>query len=543
MRILLRCDGGASLGVGHAMRSLALAEAAVAAGHDVVVAGHFEGELLLRQLVTAPVEVLFLPAAMAGGDSREVVDLVQRLRPDVLHADSYGASERLGELVATTGVSDVVFSNMEDGAFGRRPADVVVDPTLGAELSSRPEDGSGWLLRGSRYTPVRRRVIDARRPAAGVASDRGQQVARSVLVVMGGTDPVGLVPAAVGLLSSTGLPLEVTAIAEGENAERALAAARGSRLSLTVLAPVDDLAELMSARDLVISAAGTSIWELCCLGVPAALVWAVDNQRAGYDEVVAAGAAVGLGGPELGKDAGSVELLTRALTHPGVRAALAAAGRRVVDGLGSWRVVRTWEMAKRQRLRPVSLPTPDAVALVARPATLQDAQQLWSWRNDPATRAGSRSSAEVPWDDHLRWLEASLTRTDRMLLVVHDAGSAGGPVGTVRWDLVREPVGERESGQPGARRGRPGGWPEWEVSITVAPGRRGQSLARPLLRAAETALCERTRSSGTDVSAYLAVVHADNGASVRLFEASGYVPDLPADPRGFMRFRKIARVP
>jgi len=30
---------------------------------------------------------------------------------------------------------------------------------------------------------------------------------------------------------------------------------------------------------------------------------------------------------------------------------------------------------------------------------------------------------------------------------------------------------------------------------------------------------------------------------VRLFETSAYVPDLPPDPRGFMRFRKVARVP
>jgi hypothetical protein len=39
------------------------------------------------------------------------------------------------------------------------------------------------------------------------------------------------------------------------------------------------------------------------------------------------------------------------------------------------------------------------------------------------------------------------------------------------------------------------------------------------------------------------VVHRDNVASVRLFESSGYVADLPADPQGFMRFRKTARVP
>ena len=177
--------------------------------------------------------------------------------------------------------------------------------------------------------------------------------------------------------------------------------------------------------------------------------------------------------------------------------------------------------------------------MVARPATEQDSRQLWLWRNDPATRAGSRSPAEVPWDDHVRWFNASLTRSDRVLLVVEDRE---GPVGTVRWDLVPEP------GQA------PGAGQEWEVSITVAPGRRGRSLARPLLRAAELALsrnvsggstgdtAEATWSGRTPVRAYLAVVHMDNLSSMRLFQTSAYVPDLPPDPQGFMRFRKVAQV-
>jgi spore coat polysaccharide biosynthesis predicted glycosyltransferase SpsG/GNAT superfamily N-acetyltransferase len=574
VRILLRCDGGGALGVGHVMRSLALAEAAVAAGHEVMVAGRFEGSFLADQLAAAPVEVVPLAAAEADLDlpifasgPQHLVDLVGRFRPDVLHVDSYKAPG-----VEAGGVN-MVLSNVEDGTFGRRPADVVVDPTFGAEHSPRPDDGSTWLLRGSRYTPLRQRVLDARRGNLPVEQDAHTEVARKVLVVMGGTDPVGLAPAAVKLLADTGLALEVVVIAVGENAERVRAAAGGSRLSLNVLAPVDGLPAMMARQDLVISAAGTSIGELCCIGVPMAVVWAVDNQREGYDRVVAAGAALGLGGPGLAGPERSVEewavglgrpglgepglgepglgepglgepgrggderalgLLSTALTDSRVRADLVLAGRHVADGLGAWRVVRTWETAKRQapgqRSGPGRPARPVAAAgLVARPATLEDARQLWEWRNDPGTRAGSRDTEMVPWLEHLAWLESSLTREDRVLLVVDDPL---GPVGTVRWDLESER--------------------EWEVSITVAPDRRGQSLARPMLRAAEVALLEVglpevalpevARSRATFVTAYLAVVHVGNRASVRLFETSGYVPDLPEDPRGFLRFRKAAPV-
>jgi spore coat polysaccharide biosynthesis predicted glycosyltransferase SpsG len=530
MRVLLRCDGGGPLGVGHVIRSLALAEAAVAAGHEVVVAGHFEGSFLQAQLTAAPVEIVEVPAQAPDVGSDPILALIQRFGPDVVHLDGYDLSRWL--------MGSFVLSNMEDGSFGRRPADVVIDPTMGAELSPRPDDGSTLLLRGSRYTPIRQRVLDARR--SGRADTAHDAAARSLLVVMGGTDPVGLAPVAVRLLAGTGLVLDVTVIAVGEIAERVRAAAEGSSLSLSVLAPVDDLAALMVRQDLVVSAAGTSVWELCCIGVPMAVVWAVDNQRVGYDGVVAAGAAVGLGGPELGgpelggpepggggssRDEAAVGLLRTVLTNHRARADMVLAGQQVIDGLGAWRVVRAWEQAS----RPVAAVVDPG--LVARPATLEDARRLWEWRNDQATRVASLSSEVVGWDDHLAWLADSLTRTDRMLLVVEEPASSTGPVGTVRWDLERMGEEQRE------------GEHAWEVSITVAPERRRQFLARPLLRAGEVALSEWTRSSASEVTAYLAVVHIDNGASLRLFETSGYVPDAPPDDRGFMRFLKAARVP
>jgi len=520
MRVLLLCDGGGPIGVGHVIRSLALAEAAVAAGHDVVVAGHFEGSFVQHQLAAAPVEVVEIspvPEPSPGPGPDPLLELIERFGPDVVHIDSYGSWSWL--------MGSFVLSSMEDGWYGRRRADVVIDPTFGAELSPRPDDDStsvGLLLRGSRYAPIRQRVLDARQMVKPLDTAT-YSVARSVLVVMGGTDPVGLAPAVVGLLARTDLSLDVTVIAVGEIAERARAAAVDSRLSLTVVAPVDDLPALMARQDLVVSAAGTSVWELCCLGVPMAVVWAVDNQREGYDRVVDAGAAVGLGGPELGSPAGdAVGRLRTALTDPRVRADLTLAGRRIVDGLGAWRVVRTWEQAVDLGPLPeVADPGLVDPGLAARPATLQDARLLWQWRNDPVTRAGSRNSEPVPWPEHLAWVESSLIREDRLLLVLEDET---GPAGTVRWDLGQE--GEHE----------------WEVSITVAPERRGQSLSRPILGAAEVALSELSRARATGLTAYLAMVHIDNQASLRLFGTSRYVPDAPPDQRGFMRFRKVARV-
>lgn len=105
-----------------------------------------------------------------------------------------------------------------------------------------------------------------------------------------------------------------------------------------------------------------------------------------------------------------------------------------------------------------------------------------------------------------------MTASSRIILIGKDDD---GPVGTVRWD--HEPSG-------------------WEVSITVAPARRGSGLAAPLLRAGECFLRE-SLGAGTPV---IAVVHADNTASARLFARAGYADDgTGPDDDGFRTLRRV----
>jgi spore coat polysaccharide biosynthesis predicted glycosyltransferase SpsG/RimJ/RimL family protein N-acetyltransferase len=508
MRVLLRCDGGGEIGVGHVVRSLALAEEALGRGHAVALLGSVEGPLLVS--LTAGVAGLQLLGPPGPGTS--LADVA--FEHDVVHVDHYDVrTDALPVPPPGPGDGRVVgplLSVMADGRFGARPADLLVDPTVGAEREEPPAPAR-WHLRGSRFTPVRRSfraraTENGARPTGAGADEQDLPV----LVVMGGTDPAGCAPLVVEALGRLDLPLDVTVVA----APGTVGALTGLRRTwrrgrLDVIEPATDLPERMARAAVVITAAGTSTWELCALRRPMALVAAVDNQQAGHDRVVAAGAAVGLGGRADLADVDATSARLRGLlTEPTMREHLAEAAHRLVDGLGAWRVVSAWESAL-----SASAPRPDAPAVTVRPATLDDAGALLEWRNDPVTLAVSRQHDPVRPADHLAWLSASLSRSDRLLLV----GSSGGTeIGTVRWDRVSDG--------------------EWEVSITVARDARGRGVAGPLLRAGEEWL-----SGAVDVAACLAVVHRDNQRSRRLFVSSGYVPDLPADGAGFERWVRAVR--
>ena len=71
-------------------------------------------------------------------------------------------------------------------------------------------------------------------------------------------------------------------------------------------------------------------------------------------------------------------------------------------------------------------------------------------------------------------------------------------------------------------------------SITVAPKRRGERLARPLLAAGEQALLARTIGPVEAVAA----IRTDNAASRRLFARAGYLRETDPADDGFAHYVK-----
>jgi len=270
--------------MGHLMRSLALAEEAAGRGWEVGIAGD------LDEVARARVRS-WLPGVtvdqVSAGDVRGWLQ-ARGAGVDVLHVDSY-----LPEVDALPDGRRLL-SNMQDGAFGARPADLAIDANLGAEGRLAAVQAR-HVLAGITVVPIRRQVLAERERV-----QRREQAARSaeparVLVVIGGTDPFGITTAVVAGLATLPGNFEVTVVTPPSQREAVERIAASSAQRIEPVAFLDDLPATASRHDLVISAAGTSVWEFACLGVPMALLWVADNQRAGYDAVVGAGVAVGLG--------------------------------------------------------------------------------------------------------------------------------------------------------------------------------------------------------------------------------------------------------
>lgn len=333
VRVGIRCDAGRATGVGHLVRCVALAEELTRRGARVCFLGDL-GDLdwAHRQLASRGLARHPAPATPAG-----LVDAARRLALDAVVIDSYLLPPAHPAALRAAGVLVLA---IVDGDPRGQDADVYVDQNLDAELSPVPLPAGAVRLAGLRYALLRD-VVRRHRP--GRARDGAAGVPR-VVCFFGGTDPYRAAPVLARLMVASGAPCDAVLVAADDGIRAELLAVRpAAGQHIEVIGPTDDLPALLADADLAVSASGTSTWELLCLGLPAALVWVVDNQLLGYDRTVARGLAAGLG--RLGdlRDGGppaqrATAVLRGLLTDSDARAALAHRGWGTVDGRGVQRV-------------------------------------------------------------------------------------------------------------------------------------------------------------------------------------------------------------
>jgi spore coat polysaccharide biosynthesis predicted glycosyltransferase SpsG len=330
----IRCDAGPRTGVGHLMRCVALAEELTARGMAV----HFLSDLGGLDWAAAQLTSRGLPWHPAPYDTVGLVAAATRLDLDAVVVDSYELPPAHSRALRASGRAVLA---IVDGDLRGQEADVYVDQNLDAELTSPALPPGAIRLAGLDYALLRRAVRELR-PARTPVASYGRTP--EVVAFFGGTDAYRAAPVAGRLLIRTGMPWRATIVAADESLRRDLLALQpGPGQKLEVITPTDRLPELLAGADLVLSASGTSTWELLCLGLPAALVWVVDNQILGYERTTARGLAAGLGHLPALTEAGiearaAVDLVRSLLISPGARAALAARAWAAVDGLGTARV-------------------------------------------------------------------------------------------------------------------------------------------------------------------------------------------------------------
>lgn len=335
--MLVRADADGQIGMGHIMRTLALAQAwrrrggraifacasLVEAVEEKIVAGGFE----VRQIEGCPGD---------GADAEGTMALAAKAGAQVLVCDGYrfdgGYLEKVGKGVdRLLWVTD--FPSSES-----LPADFLLNQNVWASLEDYAERPAGRrFLLGAGFAMLREEFRSfprgSRAPEEGEAAE-----GKRVLVSLGGADPddvtAKILRALKPLAAADGCRLRAVVGTANPHLE-ALLSEFGEDEGVELLINPASMVEVLAEADLVVSGGGSTCWELCYLGKPMILLSLAENQERIVKGLAAAGAARDAGGLEPGRLRSEVEDL---LQDSEARAGMSRAGMRLVDGRGADRV-------------------------------------------------------------------------------------------------------------------------------------------------------------------------------------------------------------
>jgi UDP-2,4-diacetamido-2,4,6-trideoxy-beta-L-altropyranose hydrolase len=500
MNLLIRADASVAIGTGHVMRCLALAQAWQDAGGRATFAMAESTAAIEARLAAECCEVLSVAAAAGSAeDAQQTISLARQWEADWIVIDGYRFSAEYQRVLKNAGFR--VLAVDDYGHAESYCADLVLNQNVSAHEALYVQRAPATkLLLGAKYALLRREFA-AWRACRREIADKGQHV----LVMMGGSDPENLTARVMEAIAKTGIEdLEAAVVVGGSNPhfEKLAEFAGKTGGKVRVLKNVGNVAELMAAADAAISAAGSTCWELCLLGLPALLIDVAENQTAVAKELDRRGCAIHVGGREVSAER-IAEQLRNLLESQTMRRSLWERCRQLVDGKGARRVVSV--------LRGEG-------DLCLRRAQPEDCRLLWEWANEPGVRSASFSQEAISWETHAAWFsEKMANREGSVILIAEDAGT---PAGQIRFDQ------------------RPDG--DWEVDVSVAASMRGRGLGAEIIASGLREL--RKEHPRAQVHA---AIKPENAASRKAFEEAGFERAGLGESRGdaAMHFLSKAELP
>jgi UDP-2,4-diacetamido-2,4,6-trideoxy-beta-L-altropyranose hydrolase len=335
--LLIRADGHRAIGAGHVMRCLALASAWRARGGAVTFITFCDSDALAARLRAGCDELVRFGQPGPSDDDRARLRAVAAAHPGaIVVLDGYGFTAPYHHMVRTAGHPLLVLDDHAHLA-GYDVDWILNQNTIASPALYHGRVANASLLLGPSFALLRGEFAAYRDWLRSPRSD-----AHKLLVTLGGSDPDNVTRDVVLAVATVSGPDTVVRVVAGHSNAHAAGlkelCAR-QRFSCEVLQGVDDMPAQMIWADLAISAAGSTIWELAYMQLPALLITTADNQGTNAAGLQARSVARDVGRPD-GQLGARLAASLRELAHAGGRLTdMATAGRALVDGRGAERVV------------------------------------------------------------------------------------------------------------------------------------------------------------------------------------------------------------
>ena len=343
--VYFRTDGNSHIATGHLVRCLSIADACFSLGMKVCfLVSDQESKALLQSFDPAcrfPVRIL--ETAVYDDLEKELPEVLGMLNEagqaeQIFFLDSYYVTEHY--LSAVRAVAKVAY--LDDLQLFDYPVDLlinydVIPESRSATYQAAYQNAARTLL-GASYTPLRAQFTNLQ----PYCRDR----VSNILVTTGGSDPYHFCLRLIAAFRKNSFlhlcQLHVVVGRLNEDKDKLYKLADELPF-LQLHENVSDMASLMASCDLAVSAAGTTLYELCAAGVPSMSFCLADNQLTAAKAFDEAGAIPCAGDIRRSCDEvlGNVmNFVTYMSENSKKRKAALETMRQLVDGKGAMRIAK-----------------------------------------------------------------------------------------------------------------------------------------------------------------------------------------------------------
>lgn len=344
IKVLFRADGSQSIGMGHIIRCLSLAEELRSAGFEVAfITKYEEGEnkiissgfktFKIQGDIEAPVEGFFY------GNSEDLIEeagsiicLISDFKPNILIIDSYNISMKfllgLRQNVKTVYIDDINSFNY--------PVDMIINGNINAiDLNYTRQTSSEQMLLGIDYNMIRKEFKDL--PKRNVANE-----ITKIMITTGGSDTFGLSKKfAKWILTNLEFEnIQINLIVGSAFSNKSeLYKLAQEHKNLILHENPEKISEVMLQSDIAISSGGSTLYELCACGTPTLSFVVADNQVGIVTKMSELGLVQSIGWYNELQEENLKVILINFMKNFQKRKEMSSQGQKLLDGNGCSRIV------------------------------------------------------------------------------------------------------------------------------------------------------------------------------------------------------------
>lgn len=280
MRVVFRVEGEPSIGLGHAMRCVALAQGLVKSGHVVFFFMSPRSQHFCCNRADWTGKITPITNIDKSAEPQWLAKQCTDLCADWLVLDGYHFDQAYRQSFQCDVFKLAVFDDMNNS--GALNADMVINGTPNASLHNYQLTAPKALLAiGQSYQVLRQEFLQ---PTNRKWSNR-----KHLTLMFGGSDPKGLTIKALKSLGDANacMPIIVITGAAYDELNELTGIIKNSKLDITHLHDCQNMAAVLLKTQLALSAAGGSQFELLACATPSILVVVAENQkRASQDATI-----------------------------------------------------------------------------------------------------------------------------------------------------------------------------------------------------------------------------------------------------------------